>query len=101
MIDGTSPGLPAAVDAGATLAGLGEALQQMREGDHWEVTLPPALAFGAKGGANGMVPPGQALVFDVTLVASIPAAQGGVALQNGLSVNANNTGGTAYWTIHP
>ena len=55
VVDGTSPGLPAPVDLSATLPGLGEALQAMREGDHWEVTLPPVLAFGAKGSGNGSI----------------------------------------------
>ena len=50
----------------------------MREGDHWQLVIPPSLAFGAKGSGT-IVPPDQALVFDVTLVslakASGPAAQ--------------------------
>jgi FKBP-type peptidyl-prolyl cis-trans isomerase len=99
VVDGTSPGLPAPVDLSSTLPGLGEGLQQMREGDHWELALPPALAFGTKG--KGNIPPDQALIFDVTVVATIPAAMGGVAQGNGLSFSAANGESHAYFTIHP
>jgi FKBP-type peptidyl-prolyl cis-trans isomerase len=101
VVDGTSPGLPAPVDLSATLPGLGEGLQSMRVGDHWELTLPPALAFGAKGSSNGAIPLGQALQFDVTVVASTPAAMGGQALGDGFGMTAGNGEGRAYFTIHP
>ena len=99
VVDGTSPGLPAQLDLSSTLPGLGEGLQQMREGDHWELALPPALAFGAKG--KGNIPPDQALVFDVTVVASAPAAMGGAAQGSGLSFSSMNGESHAYYTIHP
>jgi FKBP-type peptidyl-prolyl cis-trans isomerase len=101
VVDGTSPGLPAAVDLGATLTGLGEALQTMRAGDHWELTLPPALAFGAKGGGGGGIGPNQALVFDVTVVAAMPAAMGGADQNNNFSITAANGESHAHFTIHP
>jgi FKBP-type peptidyl-prolyl cis-trans isomerase FklB len=101
VVDGTSPGLPAPIDLSATLPGLGEALQQMRVGDHWELTLPPALAFGAKGAGNGSIPPGQALQFDITVVSATPATAGGTNLQNGVSIAAGNGESHAYYTIHP
>jgi FKBP-type peptidyl-prolyl cis-trans isomerase FklB len=100
VVDGTSPGLPAAVDLGGTLPGLGEALQTMRAGDHWELTLPPALAFGAKGSSGG-IGPNQALVFDVTVVASMPAAMGGAGQSDGFSITAANGESHAHFTIHP
>lgn len=78
VFDGTSPGLPATLAVSSVIRGLSEALQHMREGDHWQLVIPPSLAFGAKGSGT-IVPPDQALVFDVTLVslakASGPAAQ--------------------------
>jgi FKBP-type peptidyl-prolyl cis-trans isomerase len=101
VVDGTSPGLPAPVDLSATLPGLGEALQAMRVGDHWELALPPALAFGSKGSGNGAIPPGQALIFDVTVVAATPAAMGGQAQSSGFGVTAGNGESRAYFTIHP
>jgi len=99
VIDGTSPGLPAPIDLSATLPGLGEALLQMREGDHWELALPPLLAFGVKG--KGDIPAGQALVFDLTVVKTVPAAMGGVAQSNGFSFSAGHGESHAYFTIHP
>lgn len=101
VIDGTSPGLPAPIDLSGTLAGLGEGLQQMREGDHCELVLPPALAFGAKGTANGTVPPNQALLFDVTVVSARPAAMGGVAQGSSVGFTSMNGESHAYFTIHP
>jgi len=101
VIDGTSPGLPAPVDLSGTLAGLGEGLQQMREGDHFELVLPPALAFGAKGTANGSVPPNQAMLFDVTVVSAKPAAMGGAAQGNSVGFTSMNGESHAYFTIHP
>lgn len=41
-------------------------LQMMHEGDHWEVLLPPELAYGAAGDPP-LIGPNQALRFDVTL----------------------------------
>lgn len=102
VVDGSSPGLPAPVDLASTLPGLGEGLQQMREGDRWELTLPPALAFGAKGTPNGTVPPNQALIFDVTVVATNAAAGlAGASLSNGLSITSGNGESHANFTIHP
>ena len=101
-VDGTSPGLPAPVELGTTLAGLGEGLQQMREGDHWELTLPPGLAFGAKGTANGTVPPNQAMVFDVTVVSAAPSTGlPGAGLGNGFSFSSGNGESHAHYTIQP
>ena len=101
VIDGTSPGLPAAASVNATTPGLSEALQLMREGDHWELTLPPGLAFGAKGSANGLVPPDQALIFDVTVLAARPPSVSAQGPRDGLSINANAREQGVYWTIHP
>jgi len=101
VVDGTSPGLPAPVDLSSTLPGLGEALQTMRVGDHWELALPPVLAFGPKGGGGGLVAPDQALVFDVTVVASAPAALGGQAQGDGFAVTSRNGESHAYFTLHP
>jgi FKBP-type peptidyl-prolyl cis-trans isomerase FkpA len=99
VVDGTSPGLPAPVDLSSTLPGLGEALQQMREGDHWELALPPTLAFGVKG--KGNIPPDQALIFDVTVLQTAPAAMGGAAQSNGIAFSSANGESRAYYTIHP
>jgi FKBP-type peptidyl-prolyl cis-trans isomerase len=102
LVDGTSPGLPAPIEPAATLKGLGEALLLMREGDRWELTLPPALAFGAKGGGNGAIPPDQAIVFDVTVasVTAAPVAAAGGSPSN-FGFTSNNGQSRAYWVIRP
>jgi peptidylprolyl isomerase/FKBP-type peptidyl-prolyl cis-trans isomerase FklB len=102
LVDGTTPGLPAPIEPATTLKGLGEALSLMREGDRWEVTLPPVLAFGAKGGGNGAIPPDQAIIFDVTVasVTSAPVTAGGSSPSN-FGFTSNNGQSRAYWVIRP
>ena len=46
--------------------GFGKKPTLMREGATWEFTVPPALAYGAKG-LPGSVPPNAVLVFDIPL----------------------------------
>ncbi|KAA2285713.1 FKBP-type peptidyl-prolyl cis-trans isomerase N-terminal domain-containing protein [Arenimonas fontis] len=48
------------------IAGVREALLMMPQGARWEVFLPPEKAFGND--PRSPVGPGQALVFDITLV---------------------------------
>jgi len=100
VVDGTSPGLPAPIEPAQTLKGLGEGLAAMREGDRWELTLPPALAFGAKGSGNGVVPPDQAMVFDVTVASVTPAAAApAMAGSSGFGVTSRNGETRAFWAI--
>ncbi|HTQ12324.1 MAG TPA: FKBP-type peptidyl-prolyl cis-trans isomerase [Rhizomicrobium sp.] len=67
VFDATEPGLPAQFTVNKLIPGWTEALELMREGDHWEVVLPPQLAYGDRG-AGEDIPPGQALVFDLQLI---------------------------------
>jgi FKBP-type peptidyl-prolyl cis-trans isomerase len=76
VFDGTSPGLPASFKVNQVIAGWTEALQLMREGDHWQLVIPSNLGYGARG-AGAMIPPDQALVFDITLVSTTPAPRRG------------------------
>lgn len=69
VFDGTEPGLPAQFKASALIPGWTEALELMREGDHWQVVIPAQLAYGARGAGEGAIPPNQVLVFDLQLVA--------------------------------
>ena len=101
VIDGTTPGLPALIEPAQTLKGLGEGLTAMREGDRWELTLPPTLAFGAKGAGNGLVPPDQAMIFDVTIASVTPAARAIAERQSGFGVTARNGETRAFWAIQP
>lgn len=74
VFDGSSPGLPVNLGVGNLIRGLSEALQLMHEGDHWELVVPPNLAFGAHGTPNNAVPPDQSVVVDLTLVSITRAA---------------------------
>jgi FKBP-type peptidyl-prolyl cis-trans isomerase len=76
VFDGTSPGLPASFKVNQVIPGWTEALQLMREGDHWQLVIPPNLGYGARG-AGSTIPPDQVLVFDMTLVSSTPAPRRG------------------------
>jgi FKBP-type peptidyl-prolyl cis-trans isomerase len=79
VFDGTSPGLPApfVVAVGRIISGWVEALQMMRVGDHWQIILPAALAYGTKGNADGSIPPNQTLIFDLRLLAAKPPPKKG------------------------
>ena len=55
-----------AVAPAGVIAGWTEALQLMREGDVWELYVPPRLGYGAGGQAK--IPPNAVLHFDVELV---------------------------------
>ncbi|MGZ6017387.1 MAG: FKBP-type peptidyl-prolyl cis-trans isomerase [Phenylobacterium sp.] len=85
----TSPGDGAGVSTFAVngvIPGMSAALQLMRPGDHWKITMPPYLAYGpgrpfntpAPAGAAGQaiqkrgIPPQATLIFDVELVAIAP-----------------------------
>lgn len=49
------------------IPGWTEALQMMREGDQWEVTLPYTIAYGARG-MPPVIPPKSTLVFKMEIV---------------------------------
>ncbi len=73
VFDSTEPGLPATFTVNQLIPGWTEALELMREGDHWELVIPSNLAYGARGAGDGAIPPNQTLVFDLQLV-SVTAA---------------------------
>jgi FKBP-type peptidyl-prolyl cis-trans isomerase len=80
VFDGTSPGLPATFRMNSGLVtGWVEALEIMREGDHWQLVIPPALGYGAHGSADGgqTIPPNQDLIFDLKLITTTPAPRKG------------------------
>ena len=52
---------------GGVIRGWREALQLMRIGAHWEVVIPPELAYGGRG-LGGKIGPNQTLVFEIELV---------------------------------
>jgi FKBP-type peptidyl-prolyl cis-trans isomerase len=79
IFDGTSPGLPASFKLNSVIPGWIEALQLMREGDRWLLTIPPNLGYGVRGSPDGgiAVPPNQTLVFDIKLLETTPAPRKG------------------------
>jgi FKBP-type peptidyl-prolyl cis-trans isomerase len=77
LFDGTSPGLPATFKVNAVIPGWIEALLLMREGDHWQLVIPANLAYGDRGAPGGVIPPNQALIFDMTLISTKPAPKRG------------------------
>ncbi len=68
VFDGTEEGFPRRFEVKALITGWKEALQIMREGDHWELVIPANLAYGTAGSRDGSVPPDQTLVFDLQLL---------------------------------
>lgn len=77
VFDGTSPGLPATFKVNAVIPGWIEAMTLMREGDHWQLVIPPNLAYGDRGAGNGTIPPNQVLIFDLQLISTTPAPKKG------------------------
>lgn len=73
LIDGTefdsSPGdEPVAFPVGRVIPGWVEALQMMKVGDKWELTIPADLAYGEAGDQRGIIGPNQVLLFEIELV---------------------------------
>ena len=57
---------PAQFKVDSVLKGWQEVLPLMKVGDHWQIFLPPDLAYGLRG--QGPIGPNEALVFDIKLV---------------------------------
>lgn len=76
VFDGTEPQTPAQFTVNKLIPGWTEALSLMREGDRWHLVIPADLAYGARGAGEGLIPPNQALVFDMELLETKPAQKG-------------------------
>ncbi|MBV9331084.1 MAG: FKBP-type peptidyl-prolyl cis-trans isomerase [Alphaproteobacteria bacterium] len=68
VFDGTEDGFPRSFVTKDLISGWKEALEIMREGDHWRLVIPASLAYGARGSSDGSIPPNQTLVFDLQLL---------------------------------
>jgi FKBP-type peptidyl-prolyl cis-trans isomerase len=71
-------GQPDIFTVNQVVPGWTEALQLMRPGDVWELSIPARLAYGDEG-AGGKIPPGATLIFKVELldVLAHPAPKAG------------------------
>ncbi|MGB0712148.1 MAG: FKBP-type peptidyl-prolyl cis-trans isomerase [Gammaproteobacteria bacterium] len=73
LIDGTvfdssyQRGEPVEFQVGGVIPGFQEALMAMKEGDKWEVVIPPHLAYGPQG-AGGKIGPNETLIFQLELL---------------------------------
>ena len=102
LVDSTTPVLPATLGmSSVAMAGLAEALALMHVGDRWQLTIPANLAFGSHGAMNGAIPPGQALLLDVTLVSAAAPQPGQAVSENPFSVWGNGRENGASLTIRP
>ena len=82
LIDGTvfdssaARGRPSSFKPAEVVAGWAEALQLMRPGDKWRLTMPHQLGYGRNGGGGGKIPGGAVLVFSLELLAWRPPSWG-------------------------
>ena len=73
LLDGTEfdsshkRGKPATFRPNQVIRGWTEAMQLMKEGDRWELTIPSELAYGDRG-AGGRIRGGQVLIFEMELL---------------------------------
>jgi FKBP-type peptidyl-prolyl cis-trans isomerase len=76
LIDGTefdssySRNQPATFPANGVIKGWQEALVMMRPGAHWQLFIPPELAYGPAPRPN--IPANSALIFDVEVISAKP-----------------------------
>ena len=79
VFDGTSPGLPASLKLNSVIPGWIEALQLMREGDHWLLTIPPNLGYGSRSMGDGAIPDTSNAATKMALSSAVTKAKAGLA----------------------
>jgi FKBP-type peptidyl-prolyl cis-trans isomerase len=71
VFDSTKPGETRKLPVGKLIPGWVEALSLMKEGDEWELLVPPKLAYGETRSDSSSDLWGQALLFDMELIAVV------------------------------
>jgi len=71
VFETTRGGKPALLQVGKAIDGWNEALQLMRAGSRWKLTVPPELAYGAVG-RPPQIPSNATLVFEMEIVEVLP-----------------------------
>jgi FKBP-type peptidyl-prolyl cis-trans isomerase FklB len=71
VFDTTKPGETRNLPVRKLVPGWQEALSKMKEGDEWELLVPAKLAYGDTRTDGGSDLWGQALLFDLTLIAVV------------------------------
>jgi FKBP-type peptidyl-prolyl cis-trans isomerase len=65
---------PAEFPVDGVIPGWTEALQMMKVGDHWQMAIPPELAYGTEGNPP-VIGPDAVLIFDIELLGIVDPAQ--------------------------
>lgn len=60
-------GKPSSFQVNQVIKGWTEALQLMKQGDHWQLFIPAELAYGVKG-MGTTIPPNSTLIFDIEFI---------------------------------
>jgi FKBP-type peptidyl-prolyl cis-trans isomerase len=102
LVDSTTPVLPATLSMNSVaMAGLAESLSLMHVGDRWQLVIPANLAFGGKGAMNGVIPPNQTLLMDVSLLSAAAPQPGQTVTESPFSLWSNGRENGATFTIKP
>lgn len=73
-------GAPKQLLVKALISGWKEALLLMKEGDKWQLFLPPNLAYGENGSPDGTISPNQTLIYELELVSVVSADEARAAM---------------------
>lgn len=65
-------GAPAVMELDGLIPAWIEALQQMRPGDEWVLTVPPEQGYGER--RAGPIPPNSVMIFRIELIDVLPAS---------------------------
>ncbi len=58
-----------------TVPGFADAMKEMQGGGSYRICIPGRLAYGERGAPDGRIPPNATLLFEVQMMAHMPAAE--------------------------